>query len=662
MFTPSLPISPHELREACARVTASQAFGRSERAKQFLTFVLDRAASGQEDGIKEYSIAVEVFGRSSYDPHVDSLVRVEASKLRGLLQRYYETEGRTDPIHITIPKGTYVPQFSRNGIGSSPAPAPTGAAAEPPAASGTDVVTAVDAAAQRPVASAGRRWLSQPRLVAVLAVAALSAALVVLANRPGAAPARLSTQPSIAVLPFADLSQMASFDYLAAGLTQELTSTLASVGHLRVPPRSAVSRYEAGRRDIREIGRDLAVHAVLEGSLQVDGDRLRVTATLTDTNNGFQMWSRAFDQPVGDAFEIQRQVAAAIIEQFNLDHPAAQRALSRQTTKNFDAYQYYLRATHRFSTDAADLGAVVDLFRAATAADPSYALAWASLSIALTTRAHWGFARIPDIADDARAAADRAASLDDTLTETHHARALIAVHLDRDLAAAESAFARAIELDPLNFAARNDRVTLLYVPERRFSEALDDIQRALSIDPHDFVLRLSLARTFEHIGDLPRALEHARRAQAHAPRSPAALVYLGRIEARMGDMAQALVRFTTASEVLRSGWVLGYMGWALAKLGREAEAQAVIDELQSPACRDCSVAIAGIELAMGHTTQALARIERAAADGSGEVPGLTDDVRFAALAGHPRFVATQMTPERRAMTPVVPASRDASRD
>jgi TolB-like protein/Tfp pilus assembly protein PilF len=573
-------------------------------------------------------------------------VRVEASKLRGLLRKYYESEGVTDPVVVDIPKGTYVPVVSARTSEAhlTPGAPPTAELQANGGLAGHFDAVGED---QRPAAAElrPRRHAASRITLLGLTAAALLAAVAwrFYASEPAAI--AVDSRPAIAVLPFEDISQTDAYDYIAPGLTQEVTTTLGAIDTLRVPARSAVARYATSPRDVTRMGRELGVHAVLEGTVQVEGDRVRVNAALIDAPNGFQLWTRSFERPLGDVFEIQRDLAQAIVDQFNLDHPGAQRALARQTTRSFDAYQYYLRASHRFSGDAGDLGAVVDLYRAATVADPSYALAWAGYSIALTTRAHWGFARASDVEAPARVAAERALALDANLTESQHAVALVLTHLQRDLPRAEQAFRRAIQLDPLNMLARRDLVNLILIRGRRLEEALDEVNRALAVDPRDFVLRLSAARVHEHLGQTDRALQQARLAFEQAPESPAVLVNLGRLEARIGDMPQAARRFEAATSAIRSAWVLSYLGWAWASLGRVDDARGLLLELSMAPSADRDVAIAAIELGLGNRAGALAAIERAAASGSLELIGLEIDPRFTPVHDEPRFraaVGTQL--------------------
>jgi hypothetical protein len=201
--------APEAVRAALEAVARSRAFTRADRQARLLRHVVERAASGRSDELKEYSIALEVFGRKEYDPKVDSLVRVEALQLRKRLAEYYDTEGRHDPVRIEIPKGSYVPMFQA-------------VAAEP-----------------SPTSSFRAKWLVAGGLVVSLAAAG--------AWRWSGEPVRPfpTPSPSIAVLPFTDMSPARDLGAFCDGLTEELIHGLAGVDGLHVASRTSVFQAPA---------------------------------------------------------------------------------------------------------------------------------------------------------------------------------------------------------------------------------------------------------------------------------------------------------------------------------------------------------------------------------------------------------------------------------
>jgi serine/threonine-protein kinase len=270
------------IRAELARVVGSPGFVSAGRLAPFLTFVVERALAGEP--AKESVVGVEVFGRpADYDPRLDPIVRVEARRLRSRLAEYYAGPGAGDPLVIELPKGAYTPTFKTR----------------------TEVAPA-ETAVPLPGAAVGwaRRW---PWALA----AAVALGLVILGAVWATRRTPLSP-PSVAVLPFVNLSHEASNDYFSEGLTEEIIDRLARVRGLRVVARSSSFRFKGSAQDLREVGRALDATAVVEGSVRRAGDRLRVTAQLVNAADGFHLWSQSYARKASDVFAIQDEVARAI--------------------------------------------------------------------------------------------------------------------------------------------------------------------------------------------------------------------------------------------------------------------------------------------------------------------------------------------------------------
>ena len=281
---------PPDVKAAVDRIIAGQTFAHSDALASLLRYVVEKAASGHADEIKEYTIALEVFGRSSYDAQIDSLVRVQAAKLRKRLATYYETEGRGEPVHIEIPKGSYVPTFH-------------------------------EVLPVQPPESGRRLRLGVTAGIVVAALIAIAAYRWLVKPLPAPQPA---PTPSIAVLPFVDMSPSKDKEYLCEGLTEELITSLSGLPGLRVASRTSVSQYRARPVDVRHIGETLKVQAVLEGSLRIEGSRIRVIAQLVNTRDGFHLWTRTYERDIAELSDIQHEVADAIFRR--LPSPSADHA------------------------------------------------------------------------------------------------------------------------------------------------------------------------------------------------------------------------------------------------------------------------------------------------------------------------------------------------
>jgi TolB-like protein len=268
------------IRSHVERVLASPQFSGTPRLAGFLAFVVNTTLAGDAEQIKESLIAVEVYGRRpDYNPQVDSTVRVEAGRLRARLRQYYDGPGEDEAVRIELPKGAYVPVFRECRRSEARAATPG-----------------------RPVPRNAVRW-------SWLLLPAASIATVATFLSCSAARDRGAIE-SLAVLPFANLSDDRSTGHLSDALTEELTTLLARDTRARVTARTITARYKNAAADVDRIGRDHGVQAVLEGTVRRDGDRIVVTTLLIDTRNGYHLWA---DRYVRSAAAAQTDLAAAVV-------------------------------------------------------------------------------------------------------------------------------------------------------------------------------------------------------------------------------------------------------------------------------------------------------------------------------------------------------------
>lgn len=262
--------SPESVRAQLDKILASHAFAGAERPGRFLRFIVEQALIGNQ--LKETLVGVEVFGRKpGYDPRFDGVVRVEAVKLRSRLKEYCETEGDADPVRIDLPKGGYLPCFE--ALPSQPVEPIEKGAAPPPR----------------------RVWWTDWRLIAPPLALAVLIAGYLLARRSHPRPVTPDSS-SIAVLPFVNLSSNKENEYFSDGLTDDLINALTKVRGLRVVARGSAFQFKGKNPDIRAVGRQLNVAAVLEGSVQRSGNRLRITAQLSSVADGYHVWSESYDR------------------------------------------------------------------------------------------------------------------------------------------------------------------------------------------------------------------------------------------------------------------------------------------------------------------------------------------------------------------------------
>ena len=612
------PIPEPELRAALERVIASDAFQRSPQLQRFLRFVVEETWAGRSDRLKEYVVGTEVFGRSAnYDPRLDSLVRVEAHRLRTTLEAYYQAEGREDPVFIEMTKGSYVPSFRRRTLPAS-IPVPVVPAAE----------------------SRRRAWIA----IAV----SVTAVLVVLGLYRPHRGSSLPPNPTIAVLPFDNLSADSDNQYFCFGLMDEITTSLAKTGALRVVARTSSARFKRGD-DIATIGRQLGADVVLEGSVQKTSDHVKVTAQLINAANNLHIWSERYERSGTDLLRVQNEVAEAITLAV-LPHLSGKNdVVPRRVQYSADAVanQLYWKAAYFRSPMGKtgwrkDLATSADYLEQAVQKDPSFALAYAALADVYVSLG-WergGGLITGDYMTRGRRAALRAVELDNTLAEAYAALGTVQFFYDYDGQAAEESFQRALQLDPSNGKARMWYAMAL-VMQRRTSEALAQARQASDLDPLSYVATTHLAvvhyfgrhndETIRLVRDL---LKVADIAPAHGLLGMAYEVQQN-YDAAIAEY-QAGLRLVPAHSYIR-----GMLGHAYAKSGRVKEARALLQfahaDFEQGGLSDLKTAY--IYMGLGDQDRVFELLERDYEQRDPELPYINSDPVFDPVRSHPRFVA-----------------------
>ena len=281
--------TPAQVRAQRDRIIASKGFSGSKRQSAFLGYIVDAALEGQTDRLKEFTLGIEVFEKDeSFDPGIDSIVRVEASRLRSKLSEYYVGVGRADSVRIDVPKGHYVPVFH---------------------------LVDVPEVARKPLQKMNR-WAGF--VVAALFIVFIFSIYWAPQQKLEASVKNQFVPPpsSIAVLPLRDWSRIPE-EYFSEAMTDALISSLAGINTMHVTSLTSVMRYKNTEIPIPEIGRVLGVAYILEGSVFRDVEQVRLTAQLIDTNTDKHVWAKTFDRLSPDLLSVQSEVAAAIAAQIS---------------------------------------------------------------------------------------------------------------------------------------------------------------------------------------------------------------------------------------------------------------------------------------------------------------------------------------------------------
>lgn len=526
-------IAPALIDEALERVLASRGFRGSARKQRFLRFIVQETLAGHADRIKAYAIAIDVFDRdASFDPLLDPVVRIHAGRVRRCLEQYYLTDGASDPVRITIPKGSYVPQFTgvpavdplaalqsraehqsaephADGGGSSDQPA--GAPARPPAPSSATPSSATPASASPSSATPWRarfRFAAKPRpavlaaamlLAAVLAVAALVLAVwgvePIRRAPPGGAPpaASMGRGPALLVLPFANGSADPAQDIVAEGYTEELIGALVRFRNVLVFGADTSFRFKSAAA-LREAEPNLPIDYVLKGSVAQVGGQIQVSAVLIDAKTRRYLWSDTIRRDFTPAtmvdlrHDIAAGVARALVQPNGVIEEEETRHAADRPPTALSSYECLLRTRQYWRhLDAGLHDQVRTCLQRAVQTDPLYADAWAALAMVTIDETRLGFN-------------PRSADSDPVTTGLELAQRAVALAPD----------------DPLPHQA----LGLAYWLKREPRLSIAAYERARALNPHGPDILADLGRCYSLVGDWQTGIPLIQEAYARNPAQP----------------------------------------------------------------------------------------------------------------------------------------------
>ncbi len=446
----------------------------------------------------------------------------------------------------------------------------------------------------------------------------------------------------IVVLPFENLSGSRKHDYFSEGLTEEMITRLARLNpeRLGVIARTSAMQYRSTEKSVRQIGRELGVSHLLEGSVRRAGHRVRIAVQLIQVSDASHLWAESYQRNLGDLLTLQFEVAEAVAKEIQIKlAPQAQERLAGAGTLNPQAYEAYLKGRYLLNRRTLEaLQKSVQYFKKSIEYDPHYAVAFAGLADSYLTHHDMGYLPPREATTKAKAAARKALAMDGTLAEAHTSLGHAHFH-EFNWLPADREFKRAIELDP-NYANAHYYYANYLISMGQRNEAVREARWAHTLDPVSLPAGTNLAAILYFAGHYTEAVEQSLRVLEMDSGFGRAYEDLGRAYEQQGMCAQAIAAFEKAVEYSgRNSRDLASLAHALAIAGRHRDALKLLQELNALSKEKyvSPFSFALVFTGLGNKHQALAWLEKAYRGLDGAVPFIKVNPRLAPLHSHGRF-------------------------
>ena len=447
---------------------------------------------------------------------------------------------------------------------------------------------------------------------------------------------------SLAVLPLQNLSGDPAQDYFADGMTDALTASLAQIRSVKVISRTSAMQYKGTKQRLRDIARELGVEAVVEGSFTRSGDTVRITAELIQGASETHLWARSFERELGDVLALQGEIAGAIAGQIEAELTVDERSrLAPKRPVAAKAYEAYLRG--RFLLDEGSeegLRGAREQFERALALQDDYAAAHAGIASYYAVLPFYSSQAPAEVFPKARAAAQKAVELDETLPEAHASLAYIRAYYEWDWAGADREFRKALDLRP-NFADAHFSYSRFLAASGRMPEAIAEIRKAEELDPRELVAAREPRAALLLPGRLRRSTRRSwSRSAGPIPSSRVARWGIGLSYEEKGMGTEALASLKQATELSKSLNIRTSLAHASARFGQRAQALEVLKALEERSRTNYvpSYYFALIHSGLGEKDRAFEWLERAYQERSTVLAYLRIDPRLAPLRSDPRYL------------------------
>jgi serine/threonine protein kinase len=496
------------------------------------------------------------------------------------------------------------------------------------------------AEARREIASAQarpRKAVVTRRRLIVTGVATAAAAVPVAFNTGGARDQLFGTRDprirSLVVLPLENLSREPEQEYFADGFTDALITDLSQIEGLKVISRTSAMRFKGKAKALPQIARELQVEGVVEGSIQREGQQVRVHVKLVQASTDASLWSERYDGTIREALRLQARVAQSVAREIRgTIRPEQQARLEARRVVKPEVYEDYLRGMYFLNKSApADHEKGIEYLKTALDKDPAEPLAYAGLSLGYSRIGH---DRVPDAFKLAKAAANRALELGETMAETYAGLAQTKLYWDWDFPGAEQDFLRALDLNPNLAVARCHYAWYLPILGR-FEDAISEMKRAKDLDPLTPLYAAWLGSLYSYVGRHREMIEEARKTLALAPNYVWGLLGLGRGYSESGRHEEAIATYNDV--VARYPAWKWRLGNAYALAGRRSEALQIANEIEGKPGSHVDFGLGVIYAVLGDVDQSLRWLEKAYQTRDSYMPWIGVEPVLAGLRADPRF-------------------------
>jgi TolB-like protein/lipoprotein NlpI len=388
---------------------------------------------------------------------------------------------------------------------------------------------------------------------------------------------------SIAILPFEDLSPEKKYEYLCDGIAETLINSLSPIKELKVPARTSAFSFKGKEQDIREIGQKLGVKNVLEGSVQVEGNKIRVTVRLSNAEDGFQLWSESYNRELEDIFSIQDDIAQTVVSTLKVQLLGEKKeTIVKRHTESIEAYNLYLQGRFFWNKRTEDgMRRAIDKFEQALELEPNYALALVGISDCYNLLPIYGYSTPKEAFPKGKEAVMKALQIDYSLSEAHTSLAWIKFWYDWDWEGAEKEFKQAIELNPGYAAAHHWYSVYLYCMGRT-DEAKKEIEIALELDPIQLMIKKDKSVIYRFNREYDKSIKNLLGIIDIEPNFPDFHMQLGWAYLLKAEYDKALNAFKK-ERIIQKGarifFIDAWIGITYANMGKKEEARQLLNEL-----------------------------------------------------------------------------------